>query len=310
MTALALTALLGLTAASCAPQKEGSVGLLYRVTGGKNQMVLLGSIHAGSKSMYPMGAHVLDALESADILAFECDTQSAEAQAVYADMMRSPEGERLSDQVSAETFSMIEQAAEAAGMRMETLEGLMPWAAMSLLNTQATAALLGARSAKAASDLGVERQIAKLGGEKPVVWLQSTRDELEVLAGFSPELQEYLLQSACRLLIDPSGATGMDAAMNQWPDWWAEGDADAFAQVYQEGMEQERNAALAQEYHRALVTERNARMARRMAQWLEAGEGQSYFVTLGLLHLVLPGDSVIAELERMGYQVERVLPAA
>ena len=32
------------------------------------------------------------------------------------------------------------------------------------------------------------------------------------------------------------------------------------------------------------------------------------FVTLGLLHLVLSGDSVLSCLEEMGYTVERILP--
>ena len=48
MIALALTLLLPLGAGGCAPQREGSAGLLYRVTGGKSELYLLGSIHVGS----------------------------------------------------------------------------------------------------------------------------------------------------------------------------------------------------------------------------------------------------------------------
>ena len=72
------------------------------------------------------------------------------------------------------------------------------------------------------------------------------------------------------------------------------------------GMAAEPDQDLAREYHAALVTERNMRMARQMAQWLE-GEN-TCFVTLGLLHLVLSGDSVLRCLEEMGYTVERILP--
>ena len=39
-----------------------------------------------------------------------------------------------------------------------------------------------------------------------------------------------------------------------------------------------------------------------------AEEEGDYFVTLGLLHLVLEGDSVPDCLEEMGYTVERILP--
>ena len=110
MIALALTLLLPLGAGGCAPQREGSAGLLYRVTGGKSELYLLGSIHVGSEEMYPMGQHILDALEAADVLAFECDTQSAQAQAAYRELMCCPEGESLESLVSADTYALVVRA--------------------------------------------------------------------------------------------------------------------------------------------------------------------------------------------------------
>ena len=308
MTALALVLLLVLGAGGCAPQKEGSVGILYRVTGGKNDLYLLGSIHVGSEDMYPMGQPILDALESADVLGFECDTQSAEAQAAYQELMYCPEGESLQQLVSADTYALVSQAAQKAGYRMDSLDALKPWAVMSMLNTEAVAATLKARGTQASASLGVEEQVKKLGSGKQEVWLEDTRAELEVLDGLSPVLQESLLCSTCRVILDPDSATGMDAAIDQWPEWWRTGNADAFADAYLEGMAAEPDQELAGEYHAALVTERNARMARRMAEWLEAEEEGDYFVTLGLLHLVLEGDSVPGCLEKMGYTVERILP--
>jgi len=52
MIALALALLLVLGAGGCTPQKKGSAGILYRVTGGKSDLYLLGSIHVGSEDMY------------------------------------------------------------------------------------------------------------------------------------------------------------------------------------------------------------------------------------------------------------------
>ena len=228
MTALALALLLVLGAGGCTPQKKGSAGILYRVTGGKSDLYLLGSIHVGSEDMYPMGQYILDAMEAADVLAFECDTASAQAQAAYQELMRCPEGDTLETLVSA------------------------------------------------------------------------------VLYGLSPALQESLLRSTCCVILNPDSATGMDAVIDRWPDWWRMGDAEAFARAYLDGMAAEPAQDLAREYHAALVTERNMRMARQMAQWLE-GEN-TCFVTLGLLHLVLSGDSVLSCLEEMGYTVERILP--
>ena len=48
-------------------------------------------------------------------------------------------------------------------------------------------------------------------------------------------------------------------------------------------------------------------MAEGLRALLEDGEGEKILVTVGLLHLVLPEDSVLGELKAMGYQVEQVL---
>ena len=140
MTALALALLLVLGAGGCTPQKKGSAGILYRVTGGKSDLYLLGSIHVGSEDMYPMGPHILDAMEAADVLAFECDTASAQAQAAYQELMRCPEGDTLETLVSADTYALVRQAAQKAGYRMDSLNTLKPWAVMSMLNTGAVTA--------------------------------------------------------------------------------------------------------------------------------------------------------------------------
>jgi uncharacterized protein YbaP (TraB family) len=58
------------------------------------------------------------------------------------------------------------------------------------------------------------------------------------------------------------------------------------------------------------VTTRNRSMAETLQGLLESEEPHTYFVTVGLMHLVLPGDSIIAELEKQGYQVEQIFAEA
>ena len=67
--------------------QEPGHGIFYRVSGGKNEMFLLGSIHVGSRDMYPMSSFVQQALRRADVLVFECDTASQEARAETARLM-------------------------------------------------------------------------------------------------------------------------------------------------------------------------------------------------------------------------------
>ena len=166
---------------------------------------------------------------------------------------------------------------------------------------------MGTEDIAQAMELGVEQQIALLAEEKNVRYLETAREQLEVMDGFSPELQEYMLQTSCTSILYPELISEVDASLSLWPHWWAQGNAEAFAQNYQDGMESDPEPELMQEYHDKLLFERNQRMAAGLREMLESEEEHSYFVTVGLLHLVLPQESIVYELEQMGYTVEKIM---
>ena len=105
--------------------REPGHGIFYRVSGGKNEMVLLGSIHVGSRDMYPMSDAIRQALKQADVLVFECDTGSQEAVAATAEMMKSEAP--LSSAVSAQCYEKLAKAAEELGYDMNSFEYMKPW---------------------------------------------------------------------------------------------------------------------------------------------------------------------------------------
>ena len=102
------------------------------------------------------------------------------------------------------------------------------------------------------------------------------------------------------LVFDETGST-----LAQWPDWWAEGETEPFIHAY-EAENDFAEPALTEEYRWGLITLRNRRMAEGLRVLLEQDEGEKIFATVGLLHLVLPEESVLRDLEAMGYQVEQV----
>lgn len=275
--------------------QDESVGIFYRVSDGAHELYLLGSIHVGSDAMYPMGKPIRQAIQNANVLIFECDTQSEEALAETRRMMAYPQGETLFDHISEECRERVTNAAQTAGYPLETLEGLKPWAVTSMFSTQSTAAGMGNRRP------GVEEMVRRLGRQKAKVYLETTAEQLGALDGFSPELQEYLLDSACREVLNPGLAS---EHVRSWPQWWAQGNAQAFADAYLQEQAAEPKPELAREYHATLVTQRNQRMAERLREWLESG--QRCFAVIGLMHLVLPDDSVLSELEAMGYTVQKI----
>lgn len=280
---------------------EESTGIFYRVSGGRQDMYLLGSIHIGSKEMYPFGDAVRNALKEAEMLVFECDTQSTEAADMTAQMMHY-DGQTLAEHVSADCMTDVKNVAQKLGYDVKAFETLKPWAVTSLLSMDTLSAEMGTKDVHEAASLGVETMVRKQIGNKPVFYLETVQEQLSMLDSFSPELQEYLLASACEAILSPE--TAVDEELAMWPEWWKDGNAQAFATSYLAGLEKEEKPDLAHEYHAALITGRNRSMVQKLQTLLE-GEN-SCFVIVGLMHLVLPGDSILTELEAMGYQVEKI----
>ena len=296
IAAAALGTLLIVTAGLLWPR--GGQGVFYRIQGGKSEMVVLGSIHAGSREMYPMSRSIRHALKDADTLVFECDTESEEALATTQQLMYYPQEESLSEHVSESCLAALSETAQKLGYDPQALNRLKPWALVSMLSVESMSQQTGG-----SSELGVENQVRRMAKGKTVRYLETAEEQLLLMDGFSAELQEYLLMDACEAALH-HGRTNDDA--QHWPAWWAKGDADAFAASYRKGMEDETQPQLAQEYHEKLITGRNQRMARTLGQMLEE-EGGSFFVTVGLMHLVLEEDSILTRLENMGYTIERIM---
>jgi len=275
-----------------------SLGIAYRVSGGQNEMIILGSIHVGSKAMYPMNRELQNAIRNADILVFECDTDSEEARRLTQEMMFYPDLDALSNHISPETRRQLSLASQKVGLNDGLFESMKPWAVTSMLSLEDTSTQMGG----ATTELGVESVVKKLAKGKPKLYLETVEEQLGMMDAFSPALQDYLLQTACETIIEEKG----EEDLSSWPLWWVDGNADAFAKSYLKSQENEKEPALAQEYHNSLITLRNQKMAKKLADLLETGNDKQYFVTIGLMHLVLPDDSVLRELENMGYQVEAI----
>ena len=119
--------------------------------------------------------------------------------------------------------------------------------------------------------------------------------EAEIVFVSSASIDELKSETAFALGCPAMGAEVLE-----------EGEMEPFVQAY-EAENDFAEQALTEEYHQGLITRRNRRMAEGLRALLEDGEGEKIFVTVGLLHLVLPEDSVLGELKAMGYQVEQVL---
>ena len=288
------------------PGGSGEVkGIMYRITDGDTTLYLLGSIHVGNEEMHPFGTDIQSAMEESDIFIFECDAKTSEAVSIINHMMVYQDGTVLADVISEPLYAKLNTVWKQKNFRPLSLDGLKPWAVTNMLSQEAVVAEFGVQSLETAQKYGVDESVRAFAdnNKKALRYVETMQEQLAMMDGFSPALQEYLLNEALDLIAEPSMATGMNAELALWPVWWKAGNATAFAESFARSYEHMQDAALLEEYYTALIGRRNSHMAAELDRILKENPGSTCFATIGLLHVVLPDGSIPEHLQSLGYDV-------
>lgn len=289
-----------------APPVESTITpLLYRVSDDQGHVLwLFGSIHVGLDSFYPLPSYVTQAYEASDALAVECDVvafskdMGAQMNAlrgmVYAD------GTKIADHIPQELYTKAVDALKDAGVYMSALDMYKPILWSNFLDS----ALVEVCGADA--NLGIDMYFLNDAHEtgKEVLEVESAQFQYDMLSGFSPELQEVLLESS---VYSYENQEEYRQQMTELLDAWASGDETWIAELIQEDMvpESEEERLLYEEYNYAMAESRNLAMTDWAADALASGK--TVFIVVGTAHIVGPG--AMAELlAQRGCTVEAVRP--
>ena len=309
-TTAAVMALVLMLAVGISYGEEGSKGILYKAENGGVTVYLLGSIHVGNDEMYPLGEAIEKAMEQADIFVFECDTASKDAGRAAQELMYYAGDGHMMEAISPATYQKLEAVCSQTGQNLQGIARMRPWAAMTHFSRFVTVAELGVDNEASAIALGVESVVSSYAAKnkKALEYLENTRGQLETFDRMSPALQEYLLDEALTIILNPELIQGMDATIREWPGWWKDGKnvafADAYRKSYLQNQQDEKMTVLFAEYHETFMTTRNQTMTDIIEGYLRGEEEHTYFITVGLLHLVLPEDSIVQRLEDRGFTVD------
>lgn len=265
-------------------------GIAYRIDS-EPPSYLLGSVHVGKASMYPLPETIRRAYERSKTLAVEADI-------VGADMMQLAglvsehgmygSGRDLQSALSPSAWRDVVEAARQYDVPVSMLKPQKPWLAAQTLTVVAM------QAEGYSEQWGVDRYFLQLAHEegKRIVELEGLEAQLEMLAGMPEAEQAALLGHTAKEI-----ARG-DVPVAELLSAWQSGQAQAL----QAQVESQFPAALAGVYERLIVA-RNRTMADRIVQLLEAGRG--VFVVVGAAHLT--GDAGLVELLReRGYDLEQL----
>ncbi|MBP0603157.1 TraB/GumN family protein [Aeromonas sanarellii] len=257
----------------------------YRINKGNEQHWLLGSIHAGKPSLYPLPDPVERAWQQSRALVMEVDMTHI-GQAQWQEMgaiTRLVDGKTLKDHLPIDLYRRTLIAAGQNGLNESMLAPLRPWFAAITL-TQAALERTGFRG-----EFGVDQHFAKRAndGGKPIVGLETLLEQLGYLASVGDN-QTLMLESTLDELPElEKGFTEVMAA-------WQNGDQATLINLLKEEMAPPKLQAWLEQ---TLLAERNRNWVKK---WPSLPNES--FIVVGALHLY--GEhGLLALLEQQGWRI-------
>jgi uncharacterized protein YbaP (TraB family) len=288
-----LLLLLTLALAACnqpapAPTAQHADPALWVVKDADTTIYLFGTIHLLKPGLGWFGAEVKTAFDQSGELVLELVAPpQPEMAALFEELGLAQSGPPLPAQLPPETREKLAAALAKLGMPANALDRAEPWYAAITLS------VLPIRDLGYDPALGAEQvltEAAKKQG-KPLVGLESPREQLSYFDRLSPDAQRKLLEETLDGM--PRAGAVLEAAIAAW----SKGDADGLAKLVNEDLKD------SPELNQSLLVTRN----RHWSEWIAKRMGRpgTAFVAVGAGHLA-GAEGLQAMLAARGLKVARV----
>lgn len=278
-----------LTAGSCPDQHPLMV---WEITSLKQPIYLMGTIHFGNSSMYPLDPQVVEAITQSDILVSEIEiSPEAKAQAALAmqsSIMIQDPNQSLQKMIADSTYKQLGAKAQTLGLPLSALNRMQPWA-IGMTLTVMQIKTLGINEEE-----GIENQVLKIfGTEKPNQGLESPQSHVKIFSKLTDH--DGFLQASLKSQTDI--VQEMNAMLNAWKC----GDNSRMEQILLDDAFNEINDT---PFLRALMQDRNHHMTQAIIQDYIKSE-KSAFVMVGGAHF-FGKEGILELLSKKGYQVRQL----
>jgi uncharacterized protein YbaP (TraB family) len=295
--AIAALALCCFASAGAAPPAAGDAApkhFLWKVTGPKGVVYLLGTIHVGKADFYPLPSIIEDSFKKADTLIEEIEiSEPAETARLQRRIIQEgtyPNGDAITDHLSEVTRSHLAAYVKKGGPSEPAIAHMRPWL-VSMLVVQLELQRMGFDPSN-----GLDRHFLEEAQQshKPIGALEDAGSQLELFSSLSAELQDCLLLSS---LVDMEKSTDFFDLLTRA---WQSGDTAAIRELITSGV---RDYPQLKPLMTKMFDDRNTAMTTKIERFLQTPK--SYFVAVGAGHLV--GDQGIpSQLRRKNFKVEQL----
>lgn len=265
-------------------------------------MYMMGSIHLADESVNYMPDYFEEIYSECDALAFEVDINAAmedlssSALSTVSKMMYT-DGTTIKDHISEDTYNKAVKLLKENNIYNSAFDYCIPYMWASLIES-----IVYEKSGLDAS-YGVDTVLIDRAKEdgKEVLEVESFEMQMELLTGFSDELQEIMLQA---YLVDGVIDEQVEA-MNELYEKWKSGTItaeDVSDETDDESLTAEEKELL-DEYNNEMVYERNIGMADKSEEYIQSDN--TVLMIVGAAHFY--GDKGILKLmEDRGYTVTQI----
>ena len=242
-------------------------------------LTILGSVHVGDESMYPLPAQITDTLKQSDGLIVETDIRKTEG-VVYPTTTVT-----TGDALNKEQKQLLTSISKSLDMPTQQLLSSPPWATSLSIQMQQLKKL-GYGSAN-----GVDATLAYKATTQdvPIISLEPLQFQIDLIAGQKDSGKEWLVSS-----LEEFDQT--DRVVHCLIESWKAGDVtklEDFAKL----------SEMPTELEKAFLTDRNVDWANKLSanDWKLDSNG-NYLIVVGALHLVGEGN-LLQLLKEKGFNV-------
>jgi len=264
--------------------------LLYKVSSKNSTVYILGSIHLAKPELYPLKQAITNAYNNSDVLVVEVDPSSQESVTTMQNSMVTSgvysQGKTLRTELSSKTYGVLKRYTQKTGIPLQVMEQMKPWVVMLQL-TVTEMMRLGY-----SPELGIDKYFLDRAraGRKPVVELETAKEQMALLSKDDKEFQDKLLLYTLESMHE------IEPMLDEMFKGWQRGDAEAFDKIMNAPLQTDPSLKM---IYADLITKRNYKMVDKIEAFLKTDN--DYFVVVGSGH-VIGEEGIIELLEERGYK--------
>ena len=264
--------------------------LMWKATSPSATVYLVGSIHVGDSSMYPLPKEVESAFAAAKVLAVEINVKNADQSKMMGLVQKYGmygDDDSLTKHLSKETQAALDDYCTRHNVPRMGMEKLKPWV------MAVTIIAMAWQQAGEDPSQGIDMHF--LDESKPpqrIDELETMESQLSIFAEATEEEQQSMLASALKQ------GDKMKDLIKRMEAAYISGDPDALQKIMAE-----QDDVGSKSLEKKLLDDRNVAMAGKMEEYLKGKD--PVFAVVGAAHII--GDKGIAkQLRDRGYKVEQV----